>query len=184
MQVRVKPMGILRQRLGAGAVTVELPEGSTLQQLLEKLALPTEMVQVVLVNDEREKNLQRILHQGDEITLLAPVAGGSSGTQISTPCTLGEIQAVIRALYGQKDTTRGLQGCFLWFLEEVGELSAAIRREDRQATAMELADVLAWLATLANVAGVDLAEVFLCKYGQRCPGCGKLPCACPPQAKP
>jgi NTP pyrophosphatase (non-canonical NTP hydrolase)/molybdopterin converting factor small subunit len=184
MQIRVKPMGVLRQRLGKQELVVELSDGSTLEQLLEKLALPAGMVQVVLVNQERETNRQRVLHHNDEVTLLAPVAGGGGGARASTGYTLDEVQSVIRALYGEKDTKRGLQGCFLWFLEEVGELSAAIRTNTASSIAEELADTLAWLATLANVAGVDLAEVFHHKYGRQCPGCGQLPCVCPSEAKP
>jgi len=184
MQIRVKPMGVLRQRLGKHELIIELPDGSTLEQLLEKLVLPAGMVQVVLVNQERETNRQRVLHHDDEVTLLAPVAGGGSGAKASTGYTLHEVQNVIRTLYGEKDTKRGLQGCFLWFLEEVGELSAAIRMNTASAIAEELADTLAWLATLANVAGVDLAEVFHRKYGRQCPGCANLPCVCASEAKP
>lgn len=183
MQVRVKPMGVLRQRLGKPELDVELPDGSTLEQLLGQLQLPRTMIQVVMVNGERETNFQRVLQANDEITLLAPVAGGNT-TASGTALTLADLQATIRSLYGAKDAERGLQGCFLWFLEEVGELAAAIRMADKTAMAAELADVLAWLATLANVAEVDLAEAFRRKYGEHCPGCGQLPCNCPPQAKP
>ena len=48
----------------------------------------------------------------------------------------------------------------------------------------EFADVLAWLATLANIAGVDLEAAVRAKYGGGCPGCGKTPCACAQTEKP
>jgi len=38
--------------------------------------------------------------------------------------------------------------------------------------------VLAWLATLANVEGIDLADAVRAKYGEGCPGCGKFVCTC------
>jgi hypothetical protein len=44
--------------------------------------------------------------------------------------------------------------------------------------------VLAWLATIANVAGVDLSEAIARKYGSGCPGCGKLVCTCDDAEKP
>jgi NTP pyrophosphatase (non-canonical NTP hydrolase) len=66
----------------------------------------------------------------------------------------------------------------MWLMEEVGELSAALREKDKPALAAEFADVLAWLATLANVTGVDLATAFQAKYGQGCPGCRRSPCVC------
>ena len=47
-----------------------------------------------------------------------------------------------------------------------------------------MADVLAWLATLANLRGVDLGAAFNRKYGQGCPGCGATPCRCDPIEKP
>ena len=43
----------------------------------------------------------------------------------------------------------------------------------------EFADVLAWLTTIANVAGVDLTQAVLQKYGAGCPGCGRFVCSCP-----
>ena len=67
-------------------------------------------------------------------------------------------------------------------MEEVGELASAIAEGDQENKAEEFADVMAWLATLANVEGVDLTAALTNKYGTGCPGCGKLVCAC--SAKP
>ena len=93
--------------------------------------------------------------------------------------TLAELQQRIRDLFGAKDARRGVEGTFMWFLEEVGELSAALRgRGDPQALALEFADVLAWLATLANIAGVDLEDAMARKYGGGCPKCHATPCVC------
>jgi NTP pyrophosphatase (non-canonical NTP hydrolase) len=47
-----------------------------------------------------------------------------------------------------------------------------------------MADVLAWLATLANLRGIDLGSAVGRKYGQGCPGCGRVPCGCDPAEKP
>jgi NTP pyrophosphatase (non-canonical NTP hydrolase) len=98
--------------------------------------------------------------------------------------TLGHLQTLIRDLYGAKDSCRGVEGTFMWFMEEVGELSAALRGEDRANLALEFADVLAWLATLANIAGVDLEAAIRAKYGAGCPGCGRTPCVCDRTEKP
>ncbi len=92
--------------------------------------------------------------------------------------TLPAVQRHIKALYGAKDESRGIEGTFMWFMEEVGELSASLRGDQRHPLAEEFADVLAWLATLANVAGVDLADALTRKYGTACPGCNSAPCAC------
>jgi NTP pyrophosphatase (non-canonical NTP hydrolase) len=94
--------------------------------------------------------------------------------------TLAQLQHLIRDTYGAKDQKRGVEGTFMWFMEEVGELSAALREPDRDRDnlALEFADVLAWLATLANIAGVDLEAAVRAKYGAGCPKCGHTPCTC------
>jgi NTP pyrophosphatase (non-canonical NTP hydrolase) len=98
-------------------------------------------------------------------------------------CTLGQFQERIRRLYGAKDARRGVEGTFMWFMEEVGELSASLRGGPPDELAAEFADVLAWLATLANIAGVDLDAAVEAKYGQGCPKCETTPCVCN-EAKP
>jgi len=98
--------------------------------------------------------------------------------------TLPELQQAIARLYGAKDERRGLEGTFMWMMEEVGELAACLRGGNKTNLAAEFADVLAWLATLANLAGVDLDAAVRAKYGSGCPGCGKAPCICGPMEKP
>jgi len=91
---------------------------------------------------------------------------------------LREFQEMIKEIYFHKDSKRGVEKTFLWFVEEVGELSEAIRKGDRGAMEEEFADVLAWLASLANLLDVDLEEVVKKKYPGVCPYCGKKPCEC------
>lgn len=98
--------------------------------------------------------------------------------------TLPELQDMIRTTYGAKDGSRGTEGTFMWFMQEVGELATALRSGTPQEKALEFADVLAWLATLANIAQVDLDAAIAAKYGAGCPGCGASPCTCAPAEKP
>lgn len=98
--------------------------------------------------------------------------------------TLTELQSLIRTMYSSKDEQRGIDGTFMWLMEEVGELAAALREGTPQELAYEFADVLAWLATIANVAGIDLEQAVLEKYGHGCPGCGQMVCACGMEEKP
>ena len=97
--------------------------------------------------------------------------------------TLQRLQGLIRDLYGAKDGRRGVEGTFMWFMEEVGELSAELRGRGPNLAA-EFADVLAWLVTLANIAGVDLEAAVRAKYGGGCPGCRQAPCVCDQAEKP
>lgn len=98
--------------------------------------------------------------------------------------TLTQLQQVIRDTYGVKDQRRGVEGTFMWFIEEVGELATALRSGSHEERSQEFADVLAWLATLANGAGVDLDAAVQAKYGGGCPGCAHVPCVCAPAEKP
>jgi NTP pyrophosphatase (non-canonical NTP hydrolase) len=100
------------------------------------------------------------------------------------PLSLADLQRLIRDTYDAKDRQRGVEGTFMWFLEEVGELSGALRSGSAEERAAEFADVLAWLATLANVVGVDLESAVQAKYGGGCPGCGQTPCTCDRAEKP
>jgi NTP pyrophosphatase (non-canonical NTP hydrolase) len=98
--------------------------------------------------------------------------------------SLTDLQDLIRVMYSSKDEARGVEGTFMWLMEEVGELATALREGTPEELALEFADVLAWLATIANVAGVDLQAAVLKKYGGGCPGCGRLVCACDASEKP
>ena len=91
---------------------------------------------------------------------------------------IAEFQRLIESIYLEKDRNRGVQGTFLWFTEEVGELAQAIRTNDRTLLPGEFADVLAWLSTLASLTGVDLEKAALEKYRSGCPKCSATPCAC------
>ena len=72
--------------------------------------------------------------------------------------TIAQFQALIRKQYYARDSERGTAGTFMWFVEEVGELASALAGNHKHDKAEEFADVLAWLCTLANVNGVDLAK--------------------------
>ncbi len=98
--------------------------------------------------------------------------------------TIDELQRLIGRIYGAKDAARGDAATFLWFVEEVGELATALREHDQDALAAEMADVLAWLVSLANIRGVELQAAVERKYGHSCPGCQSAPCQCDPTLKP
>jgi NTP pyrophosphatase (non-canonical NTP hydrolase) len=91
---------------------------------------------------------------------------------------LESLQRTIRETYGVRDRQRGVDATFGWFVEEVGELSRALRRQGHAERLHEFGDVLAWLVTLADLADVDLAEAAR-RYEHGCPRCGVRPCRCP-----
>lgn len=89
-----------------------------------------------------------------------------------------EFQKTIEDIYYERDSARGLAGTHMWFMEEVGELTRALRRDTREELEGEFADVLAWLSTLASIAGIDLEQAAMKKYAAGCPRCVATPCAC------
>jgi NTP pyrophosphatase (non-canonical NTP hydrolase) len=93
---------------------------------------------------------------------------------------LAEFQRVLRETYLERDDARGVDGTFRWLVEEVGELARTLRHDDSAARAHEAGDVLAWLASVANLAGIDLDQAAA-RYANGCPRCGRLPCACEPR---
>ena len=90
---------------------------------------------------------------------------------------IAEFQTQMRTLYGERDRERGLARTFAWFTEECGELSRALFRGDDSQRWHEFADVLAWLASLADQAGVDLATAAQ-RYADGCPRCAASPGVC------
>lgn len=82
-----------------------------------------------------------------------------------TNLTLAAFQQHIRERYESVDRARGTPKTWMWFIEEIGELSHALAKaDDRANLEEEFADVLAWLCTLANINDVDLATVLINKY--------------------
>ncbi len=126
---------------------------------------------------------------------------GNKPTPANVPAhpevSLVKFQQLIKEMYYDKDLARGVAGTFLWFMEEIGELSSALRQcsattdkndsqwaAKRQNLQEEFADVLAWLATMANVMEIDLNRAISEKYGSGCPGCEQFLCICPDSEKP
>ena len=98
--------------------------------------------------------------------------------------TLHEFQTLVREMYLEKDQLRGVDGTFMWLMEEVGELATALRNGSQEERRGEFADVFAWLITIANLVEIDLTEAIAEKYGSGCPGCGRYVCTCSDLEKP
>ena len=99
MQIRVLAFGVLQWSLGK-AVTVDLPESSSVAALLDHLRshppagrdLPDLRTIAVGVNFEYVP-ATHVLREGDEVALLPPVSGGSSAEPVHTALTRDVIDA-------------------------------------------------------------------------------------------
>ena len=90
---------------------------------------------------------------------------------------LNQYQNLIKKIYYTKDSSRGLSKTFNWLVEEIGELTRAIRKGNREKIKEEFADCLAWLLSVGSILEID-AEDAMGKYTNGCPKCGKIPCEC------
>ncbi|MHA2378577.1 MAG: MazG nucleotide pyrophosphohydrolase domain-containing protein [Candidatus Thorarchaeota archaeon] len=90
-----------------------------------------------------------------------------------------EAQEMMRRVYFRRDKARGVERTLLRTFHELGELSDAILREkDHETISDEVADVFAWLCSLANLLDIDLSEALIQKYNNACSRCGEAPCVC------
>ena len=69
--------------------------------------------------------------------------------------TLKETQNMMKTLYFNRDKERGQLGTYKWLKDEIEELGEALSENDEKALEAEFADVIAWLASLANLRNVD-----------------------------
>lgn len=89
-----------------------------------------------------------------------------------------EFQEMMKRLYFHRDSERGIKGTYKWLMDEVKELGEALETGRKEALENEFADVIAWLASLANITNVDLEKSALNKYANQCPKCQHSPCEC------
>ncbi len=93
--------------------------------------------------------------------------------------TIQEFQKQIELIYYERDVKRGIPLTFTWLVEEIGELAKEIRKQpqDMERLREEFADVFAWVATLASLFGIELADAAQI-YDNGCPKCHATPCSC------
>jgi len=91
-----------------------------------------------------------------------------------------EAQNMMRRIYLERDSERGVDFALLRTFQELAELNYAIlENEGESSVADELADVLAWTCSLANLLNIDLTQALYSKYSDVCSECGQSPCICP-----
>ena len=92
---------------------------------------------------------------------------------------IAAFQLLMDLHFGPRDSASGQAAAVAWLAEEVGELSRALRKGTAAEQLHEFGDVLAWLASLANQAGLSLEDAAA-RYVAGCPSCHVSPCDCDP----
>lgn len=91
-----------------------------------------------------------------------------------------EAQEMMRRIYLERDNARGVLGTLKRTFDELEELRNAVQDNDSFADiADEVADVFAWLCSVANLLEIDMSEAFYKKYSNVCSKCKESPCDCP-----
>ncbi|MFX1502454.1 MAG: MazG nucleotide pyrophosphohydrolase domain-containing protein [Promethearchaeota archaeon] len=93
---------------------------------------------------------------------------------------ISEFQNLIKDLYIHRDSGRGLNATFIWLIEEIGEFARVLKSKeiDIKKASEELADIVAWTNSLANLLDIDLESALSKKYPGFCVRCKSKPCIC------
>jgi molybdopterin converting factor subunit 1 len=120
MDVRVRLFASLRERAGTDIVELEVPDGASVGDVIERLDALSEGIPVVMAINQEYARTETELHPGDELALIPPVSGGSVGAMHVrvTPEPLALDPLVERV----RDVRAGAVVSFLGVTREVGEL--------------------------------------------------------------
>lgn len=75
MKLKIKLMGMLKDHTPEGG-ELEVPDGSTIGDVLKLLKIESETIQAFSINGSIDRDRERTLNDGDELTVLPPVGGG------------------------------------------------------------------------------------------------------------
>ena len=88
MKVKVQLYAILSKYLPKNAnnkmAIMEVAEGTSVQWVLSELTIPENMPKILLVNG-RNAELDRVLTEGDTVSVFPPIAGGGEMPLVESP---------------------------------------------------------------------------------------------------
>jgi molybdopterin converting factor subunit 1 len=120
MQVTVRLFAGLRERAGADHVAVDVPEGASVADVLERIDGLIAGVPVVMAVNQEYADREQVLTSGDELAVIPPVSGGSVGVAhvrvTSEPLALDPLVARVT------DPRAGAVVTFTGVTREVGAL--------------------------------------------------------------
>jgi NTP pyrophosphatase (non-canonical NTP hydrolase) len=84
----------------------------------------------------------------------------------------------MKDVYLERDSAKGIESVLTRLIDEVKELTLALKNEPVEQIADEIADVIAWTLSIANLYEIDVAKALNDKYGSGCSKCDTIPCSC------
>jgi molybdopterin converting factor small subunit len=80
MKIELRLFASLRKYLPAGSprgkCALELPEDTTVGAVLAQMNIPFASAHMILLNGEHDRDFDRVLRDGDVLSVFPPVAGG------------------------------------------------------------------------------------------------------------
>jgi MoaE-MoaD fusion protein len=120
MEVQVRLFAVLRERAGADELKLELPDGASVADALSELHGITDGLRVVMAVNQEYADPELALQPGDELALIPPVSGGSTGTlHVRVTDQPLSLEALIERV---RDPRAGAVVSFLGVTREVGQL--------------------------------------------------------------
>ena len=120
MHVTIKLFAMLRERAGAGEVTLELPEGARVGDALRQLGPLAEGLPLVMAVNREYADEDAPLDPGDELALVPPVSGGEA--RIVHALVTGEPLSLERLVARVRDPRAGAVVTFEGVTREVERL--------------------------------------------------------------
>ena len=77
MEVRVRLFAMLRERAGTGELQLDLPEGASVREALDRIGDIAGGLPLVMAVNREYAAEDRVLAAGDELALIPPVSGGA-----------------------------------------------------------------------------------------------------------
>ena len=98
MEVKVRLFAMLRERAGAREVSLELPDGASVRDALDRLGDLAEGLPLVMAVNRDYAPEDQVLGPGDELALIPPVSGGADPhvAVTDTPLSLDALVARVR----------------------------------------------------------------------------------------
>ena len=164
MEVKVRLFAMLRERAGAGEVSLELADGASVRDALDRLGDLADGLPLVMAVNREYAPEDQVLAPGDELALIPPVSGGSAPHVAVTdaPLSLDALVARVRdrragAVVTFQGVTREVERLeYESYAEMAQERIAAIARE-----AVERHGLCA-AAVEHRVGAVPLSEPSVC----------------------
>jgi MoaE-MoaD fusion protein len=98
VEVTVRLFAMLRERAGSGEITLDLPDGASVGDALERLGSLADGLPLVMAVNREYAPADHVLGAGDELALIPPVSGGEGPHARVTgePLSLDAVTALVR----------------------------------------------------------------------------------------